>query len=59
MLQRWTEAEMAAVTWNMCHPVRRQPHVGFVADQLKAVARHRYGELLAEIARVQRRLPRL
>jgi hypothetical protein len=59
MLQRWTEAEMGTVTWRLCHPARGQPQVEFIAAQLEAVARQWYGELLAEVARVQRELPRL
>jgi hypothetical protein len=59
MLQRWTEAEMAAVTWRMCHPAGGQPHVEFLGTQLKEVARRWYGDLLGEVAREQRRLPRL
>ena len=59
LLVRWTEAEMQVASYRLCHPGRRQPEVEFLAQQLKAVADHWYGELVREVARLRAQLPRI
>jgi hypothetical protein len=59
LLRRWNEAEMAVVTYRLCHPPCARPEVDFLCAQLQAVSKEWYAQLLREVARVRRQLPRL
>lgn len=60
LLKRWTESEMVVASYRLCHPCRgRRPEVDFICTQLKRVADHWYAELVAEVARERRQLPRI
>lgn len=59
LLSRWTEAEMEVAGYRLCHPGRGRPDVDFLCAQLKSVADHWYAELIAEVSRLRRQLPRI
>jgi hypothetical protein len=59
LLARWTEAEMEVATYRLCHPWRGRPEVEFLAAQLKSAADQWYAELISDVARLRRQLPRI
>jgi hypothetical protein len=59
LLKRWTEAEMAVATYRLCHPGRGRPEVDFLCAQLARVAEQWYAQLVCEVARARRQLPRI
>jgi hypothetical protein len=50
---------MEVATYRLCHPWRGRPEVEFLAAQLKSAADQWYAELISDVARLRRQLPRI
>lgn len=57
-LVRWSEADVTATAYAICHAGSRRPEHVFLAEQLRAVAERWQKGLDLEVRHMQQRMPR-